>query len=134
MTFTRRDFIRATTALTLAAPLSGVARAATSAREVDVIVIGAGAAGIAAGRRVAAAGKSVLVLEATERLGGRCHTDKTGFAVPFDRGARWLYAPDGNPVVRHAREAGVALMPAAQGQKVRIGRRNARAGEAETFL
>lgn len=134
MTFSRRDVVRGAAALTLALPFGASARAAGSQREVDVVVIGAGAAGIAAARQIMAAGRRVLVLEAAPRLGGRCHTDTATFGVPFDRGARWLYDPDANPVVRHAREAGLALAPAPRGQKIRIGRRNARAGEAESFL
>ena len=60
-------------------------------KDADVVVIGAGAAGIAAARRLAAANVKVAVLEATDRVGGRCQTDLTTFGIPFDRGARWLY-------------------------------------------
>src|SRR6185437_12188814 len=54
--------------------------------------------------------------------------------VPFDRGARWLHSPDTNPMVRFARSAGLEVYPAPLGQKIRIGRRYARAGETEEFL
>lgn len=135
MTLSRRRLMQGSAALALAWPLPAPARAAVPRpREVDVVVIGAGAAGIAAARRIMASGRSVLVLEAAGRLGGRCHTDTATFGLPFDRGARWLYDPDGNPLVRHAREAGLTLAPAPRGQKIRIGRRNARAGEAEELL
>ena len=55
--------------------------------EVDVAVIGAGAAGIGAARRIGEAGSiSALVLEARDRVGGRVHTiEPAGF--PLDRGA-----------------------------------------------
>jgi monoamine oxidase len=133
MTLSRRSLVRGSAALALTWPLA--ARAATPwPREVDIVVVGAGAAGIAAARHIMASGRTVLVLEAAARLGGRCHTDTTTFGVPFDRGARWLHDPDGSPIVRHAREAGLTLAPAPRGQKIRIGRRNARAGEAEEFL
>jgi monoamine oxidase len=108
--------------------------AATPPREVDIVVIGAGAAGIAAARRIKAAGRSVAVVEASPRIGGRCRTDPALFGVPFDLGARALYNPDGNPLVKLARGSGFDIAPAATGQKIRIGRRNARAGEAEDFL
>jgi monoamine oxidase len=64
--------------------------------EVDVAVIGAGSAGIAAGRRIAAApGVSVLVLEARERAGGRAWTvEKNGH--PCDLGGEWLHSADRN--------------------------------------
>src|SRR6185437_5252328 len=54
--------------------------------------------------------------------------------VPFDRGARWMNNPDTNPMVRFARSAGLEVYPAPLGQKIRIGRRYARAGETEEFL
>ena len=54
--------------------------------------------------------------------------------MPFDRGARWLHNPDTNPMVRLARSAGLDVSAAPLGQKIRVGRRNARAGETEEFL
>jgi len=54
--------------------------------------------------------------------------------VPFDRGARWIHNPDTNPMIRLARAAGLEVVPAPLGQKIRIGRRNARPGEVEDFL
>ena len=98
------------------------------------MVIGAGAAGIAAARRILAANRKVIVVEAMDRIGGRCVTDTATFGVPFDRGARWLYSPDGNPLTKLVRQAGGDLYATAPGQKIRIGRRNARAGETEDFL
>ncbi|MFX4959690.1 NAD(P)-binding protein, partial [Acinetobacter baumannii] len=57
-------------------------------READIVVIGAGAAGIAAARRIVAANRKVVVVEAASQVGGRCITDVSSFDVPFDRGAR----------------------------------------------
>jgi monoamine oxidase len=131
---TRRRFLSATAALGTAAMWPGRSPAAPLPREADIVVIGAGAAGIAAARKIAAANRSVVVLEATDRVGGRCVTDAATFAMPFDRGARWLYDAESNPVVRLARGIGMDVAPASQGQKIRIGRRNARAGETEDFL
>jgi monoamine oxidase len=110
------------------------ATAAPLPREVDIVVIGAGAAGLAAARHVIAARRSAVVIEASNRIGGRCLTDATSFEVPFDRGARWLHNPDDNPLVKPTRGAGMEIYPVSPGQKIRIGRRNARAGEAEDFL
>ncbi|HEV7877755.1 flavin monoamine oxidase family protein [Bradyrhizobium sp.] len=134
MTITRRDFLSASAAFTLAPVLGERAWGASLPREADVVVIGAGAAGIAAARRVMAANRKVIVLEATARVGGRCLTDATTFEVPFDRGARWMHNPDTNPMIRLARGVGLELVPAPLGQKIRIGRRNARAGEVEELL
>ncbi|MEH6951973.1 FAD-dependent oxidoreductase [Nitrobacter sp. NHB1] len=133
MRMTRRDFLSASAAFAAGMGL-GRARTAPLPREADVVVIGAGAAGIAAARRIRAANRKVIVIEATDRTGGRCHTDIKTFGTPFDRGARWLYDPDTNPMIRLARSAGTGVFAAPPGQKIRIGRRNARAGETEQFL
>src|SRR5947207_4520990 len=127
---TRRSFLAATAA-SAAAPAFG---AGPIRGEVDIVVVGAGAAGIAAARRIAAANRRVALLEATERIGGRCFTDTSTFGMPFDRGAHWIHTPDLNPVARLAANTGLDLYPAPPGQKVRISRRNAREGEMEDFL
>ena len=134
MAFTRREFLAASAAI---AGLPGLARSAVAGslpREADIIVIGAGAAGIAAARRVQAANRKVIVVEADSRIGGRCWTDSVSFDVPLDRGARWLHNLETNPMVRLARGAGLDMTAAPLGQKIRIGQRNARAGETEQFL
>jgi monoamine oxidase len=133
MTMTRRDLLSAAAALAVTPALGARAWAALP-READIVVIGAGAAGIAAARRIQAANRSVIVVEAAGRIGGRCLTDSATYGVPFDRGARWLHSPDTNPMVRFARSAGLEVSPAPLGQKIRIGRRYARAGETEEFL
>jgi monoamine oxidase len=134
MTLTRRDFLSASAAVAAAPALGGVAVAAPVPREADIVVIGAGAAGIAAARRIMAANRRVIVVEATSRIGGRCQTDISTFDVPFDRGARWMHNPETNPMIRLGRAAGLEITPAPSGQKIRIGRRFARPGETEEFL
>jgi monoamine oxidase len=133
MSFSRRDFLAASVA---AMALPGGARAAAVAlpKDAEIVVVGAGAAGIAAARRVLAANRKVVVVEASNRLGGRCWTDTQTFGVPFDRGARWLYSQNANPVARLARSVAMDVYAAPQAQKIRIGRRNARAGETEDLL
>jgi monoamine oxidase len=132
MTITRRGFLSASAALAAMPVLR--ATAAPLPRDADIVVIGAGAAGIAAARRVMAANRKVVVVEAAPQIGGRCITDTTTFDTPFDRGARWMHNPDTNPMIRLARSAGLDVIQASSGQKIRIGRRNARAGEIEEFL
>ena len=101
---------------------------------VDVVVVGAGAAGIAAGRRLAAAGRRFVIVEGNDRVGGRCVTDTQTFGVPYDRGAHWIHMPDINPVAKLAGVAKLDVYPAPAGQRLRIGRRFAREGEMEDFL
>jgi monoamine oxidase len=134
MTMTRRGFLSASAAFTAGSAMVRRAWSAPLPREVDVVVIGAGAAGIAAARRIMAANRKVLVVEASNQIGGRCLTDLSTFDVPFDRGARWMHNPETSPMIKLARTAGLDLSPAPLGRKIRIGRRYARAGETEEFL
>lgn len=76
----------------------------------DVVVIGAGAAGIAAARRVIAGGKTVVVIEASDRIGGRAFTESDTFGLPFDHGCSWLQGPSGLPHVDLAHELGFELV------------------------
>ncbi len=77
--------------------------------EVDVVVVGAGSAGLAAAKALRKAGKSVIVFEAMKRIGGRAHTESDTFGVPFDRGCAWLHAADRNPYFPDAEAAGWRL-------------------------
>src|SRR5947209_2370090 len=58
----------------------------------DVIVIGAGVAGLAAARDLAAGGKKVIVLEARDRIGGRIHTlHERDWPMPIELGAEFCH-------------------------------------------
>ncbi len=74
MTMTRRDFLSAAAGLAVMPAFGGRAGAAPMPREADIVVIGAGAAGIAAARRIMAANRKVIVVEAASQIGGRCQT------------------------------------------------------------
>ncbi|MDT0232598.1 NAD(P)/FAD-dependent oxidoreductase [Curtobacterium sp. BRB10] len=63
----------------------------------DVVVVGAGVAGLAAARALALGGQRVVVLEARDRIGGRTWTDSS-LGVPVDLGASWIHGVDGNPL------------------------------------
>jgi len=66
--------------------------------EYDLIIIGAGAAGIAAAHAARDAGLHAIVLEAQDRVGGRAFTDFESFTHPFDHGCQWLHAASINPL------------------------------------
>lgn len=76
----------------------------------DVVVIGAGAAGIAAAKRLMAEGKSVVVIEAADRIGGRAYTETDTFGLPFDHGCAWLQGPDTLPWLNIAKAQGIKLV------------------------
>jgi monoamine oxidase len=126
----RRAFLAGAAAVAAAPRLAS----AQGAGDVDIVVIGAGAAGIAAARRVLAANRRVVVIEAADRVGGRCITDMRPFGVPLDRGAHWIHTPDLNPLMKLAGSTGFDVYPAPPGQKIRIGRRYARETELEDLL
>jgi monoamine oxidase len=131
--FTRRTFLAGAAAFA-ARPAFGQGAAPAGSADVDVIIVGAGAAGIAAARRLSAAGRSFTLVEATSRIGGRCFTDTRSFSVPFDRGAHWIHSPDINPLTKLAPRTGLDIYQAPSAQRVRIGQRGARESELEDYL
>jgi monoamine oxidase len=80
--------------------------------ETDVVIIGAGLAGLGAAAAVRDAGKRAVVLEASGRVGGRAWTDYPSVlgAVWFDMGAIWFHNAEHNPLVPIARAAGDTLL------------------------
>jgi monoamine oxidase len=75
------------------------------ASEFDVIIVGGGAAGIGAARRLAAHGRTALLLEASSQLGGRAYTRNLG-GYPLDLGCEWLHSGDRNAWVGIAEASG----------------------------
>ena len=70
--------------------------------ELDVAIIGAGAAGLGAARALQNSGLSVIVLEARDRVGGRGHTIMAAPGIAFDLGCGWLHSADKNSFVKIA--------------------------------
>jgi monoamine oxidase len=63
----------------------------------EVVIVGGGAAGIAAGRRLVDGRVDCLLVEARPRLGGRAWTTSESSAFPIDLGCGWLHSADRNP-------------------------------------
>src|SRR5450432_431609 len=74
--------------------------------DADVCVVGAGYAGLTTARRLAQNGKSVVVLEARDRVGGRIWTQQLADGTPIDRGGAWL-GPQHERIFGLAGEVGV---------------------------
>ena len=74
--------------------------------ECDVCIVGAGYAGLTAARRLAQAGKSVVVLEARDRVGGRIWTYELPDGTTLDRGGAWI-GPKHDAILALAQEMGV---------------------------
>ncbi len=105
---------------TMSALALGIARPAGAA-DLDVVIVGAGVAGLAAARSLMAAHKSVLVVEARERIGGRAVTDSTTFGFPFDQGAQWIEAGKTNPAMAILREVNAKPILDRQEQTLYLG-------------
>lgn len=77
-----------------------------SSTSADVLVLGAGIAGLAAARTLVDKGLSVIILEARNRVGGRMWTDSS-LGLPLDLGASWIHGVNGNPITELAKQFGV---------------------------
>ena len=95
------------------------------ASQPDVVVVGAGAAGMAAARTLIEAGFDVTVIEADTRIGGRVHTDTSIFGIPYDVGAHWLHVGHLNPFVRYGQENGFDVYEAPGDEALYVGNREA---------
>lgn len=76
----------------------------------DVIIVGAGAAGIGAALELRARGIDYVILEAADRVGGRAFTDTTSLATAWDQGCHWLHCADENPLVPWADKTGARYL------------------------
>lgn len=103
-------------------PDRALARAAvaTADVEVDVVVVGAGVTGLTAARRLRAAGRSVLVVEARDRVGGRLLTDDVD-GVRLEVGGQWV-SPDQTALLAVLAELDLATYPRhREGESVYVG-------------
>jgi monoamine oxidase len=126
--------------LTRRAVLGGLAALALPfprafARDPDVVIIGAGAAGLAAARTLIDKGRSVVVIEARDRIGGRAWTDSTSFGgIPFDHGCSWLHTSNKNPWTPIAKDWTYNLVNHDDADEtVFVGNRHANDGELNDY-
>ena len=82
----------------------------TDGTTVDVLVIGAGLAGLAAARRIAATGASVAVIEARDRVGGRTEGGATADGTPIELGGQWI-GPTQHRMYELVAELGLETFP-----------------------
>ena len=111
---TRRRLITALPATLAAGPLLAAepARSPPPAIaepvEVDVVIVGAGIAGLVAARRLVKAGKTVMVLEARDRVGGRTWSHEISPGVFAELGGTWI-GPTQDAVIALVKELGLTL-------------------------
>jgi monoamine oxidase len=92
----------------------------TTRSKVDVVVVGAGAAGIGAGKTLAERGVSFAVVEASHRVGGRAYTEDMAPGEPFDLGCHWLHSASINPMREIAERYGYAYLKEDWGQEMHL--------------
>lgn len=100
---TRRSLVAAGAMLALPRALR-----AQALFDTDVVIVGAGAAGLGAARACVRDGKKFVMLEARDRIGGRVYTDAS-LGAPYDAGAYYIHWAERNPWRTIASELGVAL-------------------------
>ena len=91
----------------------------------EVVIIGAGIAGLEAARTLHSKGISFVVVEANNRIGGRVHTNNDIFGVPFDMHAHWMSYPSGNPLIKYGKNNGFDIYRDPRVSKSFVGNREA---------
>jgi monoamine oxidase len=104
----------------------------TETRTTDIVIIGAGLAGLTAADELSRAGHDVLVVEGRDRVGGRIHTTEVA-GVPVDAGATWV-APGHTAVRELAGRLGCEIVPQFHDGKGVISFRGKRRVESMTAL
>src|SRR6185312_6611408 len=124
----RRDLLASAAAL-IAAP--NIVRAASG--EYDVAIVGAGAAGLSAARKIAASDRRYVVLEAAGGAGGRIASAPRVSGAIYDKGANRFSAPKRNPLVALALASRLKTYDPPAGKRLYIGEREARDNEYDDF-
>lgn len=125
----KRAFLIGSTSLAGAKALGQV----PSSGEVEVAIVGAGAAGLAAARRVAMTGRSYALLEAAPRIGGRVWSGAGKLGIAHDRGAHFMSASGRNPLVAIGRLEKLDLKTVSPFRRMYVGQREARDSEYDAF-
>ncbi len=122
--FSRRDMLKS---LGLAGATAMFPRAvlANSVLNPDVVIVGAGASGLSAAKTLMAKGVSVLLLEASDRIGGRAVTDHNIFGEPYDMGASWLHNGRDNPYLDYGLDNGFDMYQDPDQEVVYVGNQKA---------
>ncbi len=101
----------------------------------DLVIVGAGAAGLGAARAALEHGLDMVLIEASHRIGGRAYSEEILPGVPFDLGCHWLHSASLNPFVEIADRLGVAYERTTNwSPALRLSGRWADDGESDDFM
>jgi monoamine oxidase len=101
---TRRSVLAAAASLPFARAAHG------QAFDTDVVIVGAGAAGLAAAHELRRLQKNFVLLESRDRIGGRLYTE-TALGAPYDAGAVYIHWAERNPWTDVARDLRIETLP-----------------------
>lgn len=104
---------------------------------VEVAIVGAGAAGLGAAKVLAERNVNFVVLEAAHRIGGRAYTEVVGAGQPFDLGCHWLHSASINPFTKIADALGFTYKKTPFLRRIRLGDRwanDAEKAERDAFF
>ena len=76
----------------------------------EVVIVGAGAAGLSAGRTLRDKGVSFVIVEAAGRVGGRAYTESETLGQPVDHGCSWISGSSKNPFTQYGKDGGFTLV------------------------
>jgi len=77
----------------------------------EIVIVGAGAAGVGAGLALTRLGIPFVILEAKARIGGRAYSEATSLGAQWDQGAHWFHAAERNPLRVLAERIGHPFLP-----------------------
>ena len=101
----RRDFLKLSAILAGAVALNACGEFQDG--DEDILIVGAGIAGLSAAQTLKKWGYRVTILEARERVGGRIFTSRKWQDAPLDLGASWIHGVSSNPIAELAKENGI---------------------------
>jgi monoamine oxidase len=105
-TVTRRSFVQGS----LASSVAATAAPASTTNHADVLIIGAGMAGLSAAHALRPHGVNVIVLEARNRIGGRIWTESDTLPVPVDLGASFIHHAEDSPLTPFCEKHGIETL------------------------
>ncbi len=106
---------------------------ASAPKNPDVVIIGAGAAGLGAAKTLSDMGVSFVLIEAQSRIGGRAYTDNHTFGVPYDMGCHWFNYGNINPWIEYGQTNGFTMTQVPEDYGLFVGKRKANKKEFREY-